>query len=313
MSSSPASAGKTQQDNTDQASNHKLVVLAGGGDLPSQVIRAAANSFNDVLAISIAGEASFTDLPGTVATERVEWGEVGRLMRMLDDFSATRLVIVGSISRRPDYRSLKLDWGALQLLPRILGAVTSGGDASLLDKVAGLFAERGFELVGAHDVAPELVAIDGQLAGPKVDATLWDDVDKAAEAAWTAGHLDMGQGAVSVNGRLIAMEGAEGTDGMLQRVAQMRAAGRFSSKGRSGALAKCTRPGQDLRLDMPAIGPRTIENAAQAHLSAVAIEAGHVLISEKETTFDLCASKGISVIGLPRARFIPEGCEDQRG
>ena len=282
-----------------------LAVLAGGGSLPLEVAHAAKANGHPVLVVGIAGEADLTGLSTGIETAEVGWGQVGTLMRTLTDFGTQKLVIIGSISKRPDYRSLKLDWGAVQMLPRILNTVLSGGDTTVLDKVAKLFSEKGFDLVGAHDVAPSLLAPEGHVAGPKPsDATL-EDSKLAARAAWTAGHLDMGQGAVAVSGRLVAMEGAEGTDGLLARVEVMRSHKRFSAKGRCGALAKCARPNQDMRLDMPTIGPRTIENAAKAGLSIVAVEAGKVLIGEKTATIDTCKSHGVALIAEARSVFVP--------
>lgn len=293
------------------ASQPRLAILAGGGSLPLEVAYAAQASGHPVLVVGIAEEADLAGLGPDIETAKVGWGQVGTLMRTLTDFGTQKLVIIGSISKRPDYKSLKLDWGAVQMLPRILNTVLSGGDTTVLDKVATLFSEKGFDLVGAHEVAPSLVAAKGHLGGPKPSDTMLEDAKLAACAAWTAGHLDMGQGAVAASGRLIAMEGAEGTDGLLERVESMRANKRFSTKGRCGALAKCARPAQDLRLDMPTIGPRTIENAAKAGLSMVVAEAGSVLISEHDKTFALCKREDVALVGEPRSAFLPDGHADK--
>jgi DUF1009 family protein len=288
----------------------KIAILAGGGHLPAEVAHAAYAQGHKVLLIAIADEADLGLLDATIANDRVEWGQVGRLMQMLADFQTDKLVIIGSISRRPNYRSLRLDWGAVQLLPRILTTVMAGGDATVLDRVAGLFSERGFELAGAHEVAPSLLATSNHMAGPKPKPDLRTDGKLAAHGAWTAGHLDMGQGAIAVGGRIVAMEGAEGTDGLLKRAGDMRAGKRFSAEGRVGVLAKCTRPGQDLRLDLPTIGPRTIEHAAEAGLAGIVLESGRVLISQREETFALCKSHKVSLIGEPREAFLPTGRKD---
>ncbi|GAB5511929.1 MAG: LpxI family protein [Hyphomicrobiales bacterium] len=293
-----------------QQTPSRIAILAGGGSLPVEAAVGAQEAGHEVLVVAIADEADLSPLPPSIEQSGIEWGQIGALIKMLADYKADRLVIVGSISKRPDYRSLRLDWGAVQLLPKILTIVLGGGDATVLDKIAGLFFERGFELAGVQDVAPSLIVGEGHLAGPKANATVDQDADSAAHAAWTTGHLDMGQGAVTVNGRIVAMEGAEGTDGLLERVQGMREAKRFTSKGRAGVLAKCLRPKQDMRLDVPAIGPQTIINAHAAGLSGVVLEAGGVLISQREKTFALCAEHGISLFARPRASFVPADRED---
>lgn len=291
----------------------RIAILSGGGGLPVEAAIDAQAIGHDVLMIAIADEADFSALPASIRRERVEWGQVGALFRLLTAFQTDKLVLVGSIGKRPDFHSLRLDWGAVQLLPRILSIVMGGGDEAVLDKVSTLFAERGFELAGVHEVAPHLLATTGLIGGPNVATNTQKDMSIACQAAWTAGRCDMGQGAVSVGGRLVAMEGAEGTDGLLARVGQMRSERRFSAKGAVGVLAKCPRPGQDRRLDMPTIGPRTIEGAKTAELACLVVEAGSVLVSQREETRAACAQLGISLIGKPRSFFLPPDQLDERG
>lgn len=294
-----------------QLNHSRIAILAGGGSLPVEAATAADRAGSKVLVIAIADEADLSDLPSNIERDRLEWGQFGKLLKMLTTFETDRLVIVGSVSKRPDYSSLRLDWGTVQLLPRILAIVLGGGDASVLDKIADLFSERGFELAGVHEIAPDLIAGEGHLAGPKPSAQCNKDAVAAAKAAWTAGHLDMGQGAVAVNGRLVAMEGAEGTDGLLKRVADMREHRRFSAKGTVGVLAKCLRPAQDMRLDVPAIGPRTVENAHAAGLAGIVVEFGGVLISQQELTYTRCRELGVSLFTLSRVGFVPVSQEDR--
>lgn len=298
-----------------QQAQSRVAILAGGGSLPVEAAIAAQQAGHAVMVIAIADEADLSALPTAIERTGIDWGQIGALVKLLNDYQTDKLVIVGSVSKRPDYRSLRLDWGAVQLLPRILTIVLSGGDATVLDKIAGLFAERGFELAGVHEVSPSLVVGEGHLAGPKANAKIEADADQAANAAWTAGHLDMGQGAVAVNGRIVAMEGAEGTDGLLERVQSMRAAKRFSAKGngkrQAGVIAKCLRPSQDMRLDMPTIGPNTVVNAHAAGLSGILLEAGGVLISQREKTYALCQEHGVTLFARPRAAFVPSGRKDR--
>ncbi|MFK7791861.1 MAG: LpxI family protein [Devosiaceae bacterium] len=293
-----------------EQSKDRLAILAGGGSMPVEVAHSAKRSGQSVLVIDLASESDLTDLDASIPRNHIQWGQVGRLTKLLNGHQTDKLVIIGSISKRPDYSSVRPDWAGIQMLPRLVTTLLAGGDASVLDKVAGLVADWGFTLVGAHEVAPDLVAQPGHIAGPQATDALREDIKLAAKAAWTSGHLDMGQGAIAVSGRLVAMEGAEGTDGMVQRVGTMRNAGRFSSKGKVGALAKCTRPQQDLRLDMPAIGPRTIENVAAAGLAGVVVEAGRVLIGEREETIRRCAKLNVCLVAEARETFVPEDSQD---
>ncbi len=289
-----------------------LAIIAGGGQLPLEVAHAAHAAGHRVLVIGLAGQAELSGLHNDIPREQINWGQIGTLQSFLDGHQTQKLVIIGGVSRRPELKEIKPDWGAVKLLPTVVTSFLTGGDSTVLDNVAQVFEERGYTLAGAHEVAPGLLAVPGQVAGPPLSARTQEDAVIAAQAAWTAGHLDMGQGAVAVGGRLVSMEGAEGTDGQLERVATMRANKRFSASPRQGVFAKCTRPQQDLRMDMPAIGPRTIENVAAAGLIAIVLEASRVLISQREQVISQCHELGISLVAQSRSAFVPPGREDQR-
>ena len=176
-----------------------------------------------------------------------------------------------------------VDLGTLRLLPRILKAMV-GGDDQVLGNLIGYLEERGFRVIGAHEVAPELVAEAGQLAGPRAAQATLDDARVAMAAARAIGERDIGQAAVAVNGLVVAVEAAEGTDAMLERVGDLHAMGRVKWSGRAGVLAKCSKPQQDLRVDMPTIGPRTVTGVVKAGLAGIVIEAGRVMIAERAET-----------------------------
>ncbi len=113
------------------------------------------------------------------------------------------------------------------------------------------------------------------------------------------GRLDIGQGVVAIGGRIVALEGPEGTDGMLERVADMRKSGRISRR-RKGVLIKLCKPQQDERADLPSIGLATIDHAKQAGLAGIAIEAGRAFILDQEETLDKANFAGMFVIGIDR-------------
>ncbi|MFB2605773.1 UDP-2,3-diacylglucosamine diphosphatase LpxI domain-containing protein, partial [Rhizobium phaseoli] len=120
-----------------------------------------------------------------------------------------------------------------------------------------------------------------------------------AEAAETLGRLDVGQGAVSIGGRIVALEGLEGTDEMLDRVAGLRAAGRISAR-RRGVLVKLCKPQQDVRADLPAIGLSTVLNAGKAGLAGIAVEAGRSLVLDRAAVIRAADGAGLFVCGLDR-------------
>ena len=275
-----------------------LAILAAGGAIPVEVARAAASAGRRVLVIALEGEAderlkSFDYVP-------IKWGQIGRIERLATDYGARDLVMIGSVSGRPDFRKVGLDFGTLRLLPRILKGMV-GGDDAVLTNFLRYFEERGFRMVGAHEVAPDLVASPGHMAGPKAGDGALADGRVAMRAALAIGALDIGQAAVAVGGHVIAVEAAEGTDAMLERVEGLRARGRVKWPGRAGVLAKCSKPQQDLRVDMPTIGPRTVEALAKAGLAGVLIEPGRVMIAQRAETVAAAERTGTFIVAAAAA------------
>ncbi|MDX5592739.1 LpxI family protein [Pseudovibrio sp. SPO723] len=276
-----------------------IAVVAGGGRLPEQVIRSAKNSGREVVTIAIKGEADAS----LSAFQPVElgWGQIGKLFDTIKRAGAEEVILIGSVTRRPDFTSIIGDLGTMRRLPRILAALV-GGDDSLLVKVMGIFEGEGLKVVGAHELAPELLAKPGLMAGPTPDEGDLSSISLCLEAVNALGGLDIGQGAVAVGSRVVALEGAEGTDAMLVRCAELRENGRVRAKGAAGVLVKCSKPQQDLRVDLPTVGPQTIRGAHKAQLKGVAVEAEHVLIADLEETLALCKELGIFLFGIDRGR-----------
>jgi len=225
----------------------------------------------------------------------VKWGEVGRLLAALRFHRAQDLVLVGRISSRPDYLSMSLDRGGSLVRQAIL-RIFNGGDNSVLLGAVRLFESRGFRIVGAHEIARELVVPASWLSRVQAIPRDLRDGEMAFGAAKAIGRLDIGQAAVAIAGRVVALEGAEGTDGMLERVAALRACGRIRWQGKAGALGKCAKPHQDLRVDMPTIGPETVRAVAAAGLAGIVVEAGQVMIAEREETIRLANNLGLFLV-----------------
>jgi DUF1009 family protein len=267
--------------------------LAGGGGVPLQVAAEAAAAGRPVLILGIAGEAG----EGIAAYPHhwVGWGEIGRVVGLLRSAGIRDVVMVGGVAGRPDYRNIRLDLGGIRTLPQILGLMI-GGDDSLLSGAIRIVEGKGFRVVGAHEVAPGLVAPPGPLTRHAVPRSALGDLAAAWKAAAAIGALDIGQAAVAVEGRAVALEGAEGTDRMLGRVAELRSIRRITRRTPSGVLVKRAKPAQDLRVDMPTIGPGTVAAAVAAGLAGIAIEAGRVMIAERAATIAAADAAGLFLV-----------------
>lgn len=275
-----------------------LAIIAGGGDLPREVAAAVTATGRRVLMLAIRGEAD----PSIEAlgVEWLEWGQVGRLLDLAGRAECRDIVFAGAVTRRPDFRSIAGDFGTIRRLPRIIAALV-GGDDSVLRKVIRLFEAEGFTIRGIGEVAPALLAPEG-LIGARRAEKFGDDIALGAAVIAALGPFDVGQAAVVAGRRIVAIEGAEGTDALIRRVGELRAVGRV---GRGGVLVKRSKPGQDLRADLPTIGPGTIAAAVAAGLDGVAVEARHVIIVRRSDTVAAADRAGLFIVGLPAADARP--------
>ena len=255
-----------------------LAVLCGSGAFPLEVAAEARQAGREPFLVGVVGstDSAIEAFPHIW----LRMGEVGKLFAALKERAIGEMVMIGAIAR-PEFADLRLDWGAVKRATE-LAQLFRRGDNGLMVGLAAIFEREGIRIVGAHEVAPRLAAPAGVFGDREASPEDRSDVALGARLLEALSGFDAGQGAVVAAGRVLAIEAAEGTDAMLARVAELRATGRLRPKGPAGVLVKAPKRGQDLRLDMPAIGPKTIEGAANAGLRGVALAAGGVLVVERE-------------------------------
>lgn len=274
----------------------RLAIIAGGGMLPVTLARHMAATRQDAVVFPIVGETApgeeFSGLP----CHPVELEEAGRIRTILKGHGITHLVLAGEIRRRPRLGALRWSMDVVRSLPMVIRALARGDDA-LLRCVVAVIERGGIRVTGAHEWLPDLVTPSGVLTRRKPAAADRADIAAGVAAAIAIGALDIGQAAVAIGGRAIALEGIEGTDGLLERTIALRNHGRLGG-ARGGVLVKCCKPGQELRVDLPAIGPRTVRDAAAAGLAGIALQAGYTLILEQQETLALADSLGLFIAGI---------------
>ena len=282
----------------------RLAIIAGGGQLPRYVAEAAKARGESPYILALTNE-SADDWSG-FDHEVISIGNYAGIGAAFRRHGIGRAVLTGWVRRRPEWRDIHAPFKALLAVPSVVRTLLRGGDDTVLKMVIRLIESEGVRVVGAHEIVPDLLGTEGPLGRLAPDAAAETDIVAAAAAALALGRLDVGQGAVAVGGRVVALEGAEGTDGMLERVAELRAAGRISQR-RKGVLVKLCKPGQDLRADLPAIGPETLRLAKAAGLAGIAVEAGRSLVLERATLIAEADAGGLFVAGI-----LPERTEAGR-
>ena len=275
-----------------------LGIICGGGSLPLAVADAASRHGRRVVLFPLRGFAG-----PEVERYPCHWivlGAFGRFFRLLRHEGCRDLVFIGGMTRPVFGRfrlGFALDLATIRRLPRIARAFR-GGDDHLLAGIMRLIEEEGFRVLGAHEVAPDLLLPEGPLgtrvpsAGDRVDIAL------GLELLAATGPFDIGQAAVVAGRHVLAIEAIEGTDRMLDRVVSLRKEGRIRVPAGTGVLVKAPKPQQDRRFDLPTIGPETVEAVARAGLAGLAAMAGAAIIAEPQRVAQLAEAHGVFVVGI---------------
>ena len=234
----------------------KLGIIAGNGSLPLDIIKRCRETGRPVFVLAVQDEA---DPQGLVGVDHVwfRMGAAATAIRHLRDNGVAEVVMAGGV-RRPSLTSLRPDWRAAKMFARI--GLRALGDDGLLTAVKREFEAEGFKVVGAHSILGDRVAKTGLFGRIAPDAQAEADIAHGFRIVRALGDLDIGQAVVVQQGLVLGVEAIEGTDALLGRVGDLR------RDGPGGVLVKAKKPNQDVEVDLPSIGPRTIELAHQAGL-----------------------------------------------
>ncbi len=274
----------------------RVGVIAGSGALPAAVLETLALDDQAPLAVLVTGEADAARLVPNVEAVEFRLEDAGGLIALLKTRGVSTLVLAGGIGRRPRIRDFRWSVGLARMLPQTVRALASGDDGLLRAVVRHLEA-NGISVVGADEIVPNLLAQPGPIAGARPDERERRNIRVAIRAARALGEVDVGQAAVAVGGRVIAVEGIEGTDGLLERTVGLRDHARIARMA-GGVLVKCAKPNQERRADLPAIGPKTVEDAHRARLSGIAVEAKKSFVLERSQTIRRAEELGIFIYGF---------------
>ena len=272
-----------------------LGIIAGGGDLPIAIARAAEADGRAIFVVALSGMADTADVaafPHAFAS----LGELGKAIRLLKEAGCSEVTLAGKVAR-PEFSKLKLDARGALALPKVMAAALKGDDA-LLRSMVDIFEKEGMRVVGSADAAQGLVAPLGPLGKLAPTRQHDDDIRYAIRVVRALGSLDIGQAAIVCEGLVLAVEAAEGTDAMLARAAQLPEALRGTQSARKGVMVKAPKPGQERRVDLPVVGVRTVELAAAAGLAGIAVEAGAALIVNGARMAETADRLGLFVFGF---------------
>jgi DUF1009 family protein len=282
----------------DPAPEGALVLIAGAGRLPELVAESLRRTHRPFRVIALRGFTGRTLRASADAT--VDLLDLAATLKLLRRWGPALVVPAGGVSR-PSPAAI-LNAGAALRNREALRAIAGGGDDRLLRAALALVEEEGHRVLGVHEAAPDLLCPEGAIGRRVPDAEASASIRTGRAVLSALSPYDLGQATVVAGDRVLAVEGPEGTDRMLARA---RALGRrpfgFGRPLPATVLVKAPKAGQDLRVDLPAVGPRTIRNAARAGCVGLALEAGGTLVIDREATAAEADRLGLFVIGYGSA------------
>ena len=264
-----------------------LAIVAGRGDLPRLIAEDCARQGRTYRVVAFDGVA--LDWLDGHPVVRAAFEKPGRLFADLRAAGCAVVTFAGGMTR-PAFRPLRFDLTMLRLAPRVLRGIRSGDD-STLRMVAGIFEAEGFAVRAPHEILTDLLAPGGILTRAAPGPADRSDAARAARIVAALGAADVGQAAVVAGGICLGVESIQGTDAMLEFVA--RTAAGVRPAGARGVVFKGPKPGQDRRMDLPAIGPGTVAGAAAAGLAGVVVEAGGVMVLNMRATVAAADAAGL--------------------
>jgi hypothetical protein len=259
-------------------------LIAGSGQFPVLFAHAARQASVRVLAVGFDGETDPSLSKYVDEFHMVRLGQLNRLIRTFKSSGITHAAMAGAINKTRMYTKIRPDWRAVRFLSRL----RSRKDDSLLRALADELESEGILIQPSTIFLPELLAPEGILTRRKPNRREQQDIAFGWTLAKAIGRLDIGQCLVVKNQVVLAVEGIDGTDATIMR------GGRLCREG--AIVVKVSKPMQDLRFDVPAVGSDTIEVMKRANARVLVLEAGKTVIFDRDKMIDIADSAGISIL-----------------
>lgn len=267
----------------------KLGILAGSGELPLRLVEACRAAGRPFFVLAFEGQAD----PAVAVGAPHAWvriGAAGEGLRILRQNGVAELVMAGGV-KRPSVLQLRPDWRTAKFFARI-GYRALGDDSLMKAVIRELEEVEGFRVVGLDSILSGSLAPQGALGRHAPDEQARHDIAQGFRVVRALGALDIGQAVVVQQGLVLGVEAIEGTDALIERCGALR------REGPGGVLVKGTKPGQERRVDLPTIGPRTLAGAARAGLRGIAVEAGSTILVDRADLVAAADRAGLFIVGV---------------
>lgn len=267
----------------------KLGIIAGGGAIPKKLIDFCQTNGRDYFVLAIEGNADKNLLDSSIPHLWIRIGQAGSGFKRFHDEKVEEVVMIGTI-KRPSFFDLVPDFRTTAFFAKV--GMKALGDDGILSALVKEIESEGMQVKGIHEVLPEILAKKGVLGKHKPDKQALSDIKRGVEVALALGKVDVGQAVVVQQGLVLGVEGIEGTDDLICRC------GDYKRKGVGGVLVKLRKPDQDMRIDLPTIGSRSVYRAKESGLRGIVVHAGNGIIVDEAEVIKVANQEGLFVIGV---------------
>jgi len=263
-------------------------LIAGGGQLPVEFVQhARALGITTIVAVGFRGETQPEVRAAAAHYEEIGVGQIGRLIKIFKRHGVRQAVMLGSLSPRLTIANVRLDLRMLLLAARVKDRRAD----SVLGAIAGELAKEGIVLQATSHCLPHLLAPAGIIGTRAPSKRECDDIQLGMRLALASGGFDIGQTAIVRKHAVVAIEAMEGTDACIKRAGTLAA---------GVVVVKMAKPRQDVRFDIPCVGPVTLRTMIEAEAAVLAIEAGRTFLVDREQTCALANTHKIAIVGVER-------------
>jgi DUF1009 family protein len=260
------------------SSSRSIGLVAGNGIFPLEIVKSAKEQGHKVYLVAHANE-TIPDITSIVDHHIwIKVGQLGKLINFFKKHKVDEVTFAGGIKRARLFREVWPDWKGA----KVIASLNTRRDDEVLRAIAKELETEGIKVVSAVNYLEKSIAKVGLITKRALNASELIDAKLAWLASKELGKLDIGQASAAFEGTVIALEAIEGTDSLIQRVGSLVDVNIKKLKGHGPVLVKTCKPEQDLRLDLPTIGPDTITNLNDNGFSALVIEADKSIILDPE-------------------------------
>ena len=268
-------------------SHGRYAVIAGNGRFPFLVLDAARDQGIEPLVVAIKEEAAPELSEKAYTVHWLSLGEVSKLLELLSAEHVSKVVLAGQVKHAQLFSSIKPDG----LVSRVLQSMHHKNTDALIGAFVRMLEGRGIEVVDSTLFLKPLLPEAGTLTRRTPDASELADIAFGREIAKKIAGLDIGQTVVVAERACVAVEAMEGTDAAIERAAKL-------GNGRRLVVVKVSKPQQDMRFDVPVVGPKTIQVMDRANARVLAVDAGKALLFERQRLIEEADRVGIAIIGM---------------